>query len=154
MAVAFRLPSLTPRPASTDRPRLVIVEKTERRYLKIFSMVAVVAFVLMAVVILRVHMAQQQMRLDRLNYDISRARLHFDELRAERASLQSPENLIAEAKKIGLLPGRSTRIVDIPPAIAAEVAATVGKVDEDVVKEQETALDEFGRLKATVVNVP
>jgi cell division protein FtsL len=154
MAVAFRLPSLTPRPASTERPRLVIVEKTERRYLKIFSLVAVVAFVLMAVVILRVHMAQQQMRLDRLNYDISRARLHFDELRAERASLQSPENLIAEAKKIGLLPGRSTRIVDIPPAIAAEVAATVGKVDEDVVKEQETALDEFGRLKATVVNVP
>lgn len=154
MAVAFRLPSLTPRPASSERPRLVIVEKTERRYLKIFSLVAVVAFVLMAVVILRVHMAQQQMRLDRLNYDISRARLHFDELRAERASLQSPENLIAEAKKIGLLPGRSTRIVDIPPAIAAEVAATVGKVDEDVVKEQETALDEFGRLKATVVNVP
>lgn len=154
MAVAFRLPSLTPRPASTERPRLVIVENTERRYLKIFSLVAVVAFVLMAVVILRVHMAQQQMRLDRLNYDISRARLHFDELRAERASLQSPENLIAEAKKIGLLPGRSTRIVDIPPAIAAEVAATVGKVDEDVVKEQETALDEFGRLKATVVNVP
>ena len=154
MAVAFRLPSLTPRPASTERPRLVIVEKTERRYLMIFSLVAVVAFVLMAVVILRVHMAQQQMRLDRLNYDISRARLHFDELRAERASLQSPENLIAEAKKIGLLPGRSTRIVDIPPAIAAEVAATVGKVDEDVVKEQETALDEFGRLKATVVNVP
>jgi cell division protein FtsL len=154
MAVAFRLPSLTPRPASTERPRLVIVEKTERRYLKIFSLVAVVAFVLMAVVILRVHMAQQQMRLDRLNYDISRARLHFDELRAERASLQSPENLIGEAKKIGLLPGRSTRIVDIPPAIAAEVAATVGKVDEDVVKEQETALDEFGRLKATVVNVP
>lgn len=154
MAVAFRLPTFSPRPEQAERPRLVIVEQNERRYLKIISMVAVIAFVLMAVVILRVHMAQQQMRLDRLNYDISRARLHFDELRAERASLQSPENLIAEARKMGMLPGRSTRIVDIPAAVAAEVAATVGKVDEDVVKGQETALDEFGRLKATVVNVP
>lgn len=154
MAVAFRLPSFSPRPESAERPRLVLVEKDERRYLKIFSVVAVVAFVMMAVVILRVNMAQQQMRLDRLNYDISRARLHFDELRAERASLQSPENLIGEARKMGLLPGRSTRIVDIPASVAAEVAATVGKVDEDVVKESETALDEFGRLKATVVNVP
>lgn len=154
MAVAFRLPTFSPRPEQTERPRLVVVEQTERRYLKIMSVVGVIAVVLMAVVILRVHMAQQQMRLDRLNYDISRARLHFDELRAERASLQSPENLIAEARKMGMLPGRSTRIVDIPASVAAEVAATVGKVDEDVVKGQETALDEFGRLKATVVNVP
>ena len=154
MAVAFRLPQRAPRQPDAVRPRLVAVEKEDRRYLRIISIVTAVAIVLLMVVVLRVHMAQQQMRLDRLNYDISRARLHFDELRAERASLQSPEHLIAEAKKMGLLPGRSTRIVDIPATVAAEVAATVGKVDEDVFKESETALDEFGRLKASVVGAP
>jgi hypothetical protein len=106
------------------------------------------------VVALRAHMANQQMKIDSLNYDISRARLHFDTLRAERAALQSPEKLIANARAMGMVPSVSTRIIDIPAAVAAEVAATVGKVDSDVASAQESQLDEFGRLKVAVVGAP
>jgi hypothetical protein len=55
---------------------------------------------------------------------------------------------------MGMVPSQATRIVDIPASIAAEVAATVGKVDADVVGAQESQLDEFGRLKPAVVGAP
>jgi hypothetical protein len=106
------------------------------------------------VVALRAHMAQQQMKMDKLNYDISRAREHFDTLRAERASLQSPEVLTEQARIMGMVPSLGVTIVGIPAAVAAEVAATVGKVDPDVVAADESPLDEFGRLKKTVVGAP
>jgi hypothetical protein len=106
------------------------------------------------VVAVRAHMAQQQMKIDKLNYDISRAREHFDTLRAERASLQSPEVLTEQARVMGMVPSLGVTIVNIPPGIAAEVASTVGKVDADVVAANESPLDEFGRLKKTVVGAP
>ncbi|MFY8237840.1 MAG: hypothetical protein ACOVK5_01290, partial [Ilumatobacteraceae bacterium] len=100
------------------------------------------------------HMAQQEMRLDKLNYDISRAREHFETLRARRANMQSPELLIGQARTLGLVPSLGTRLIDIPAATAAEVAATVGKVDSDVIAHAESPLDEFGRMKATAVGGP
>lgn len=154
MAVAFRLPALAPRERGQVRTPLTIVPQEERRYFKVGLIVGAAALVLFGLATLQMHMAQQQMRLDKLNYDISRARQHFDELRAERASLQSPDHLMEASRQMGLMPGRSTTIVNIPASVAAEVAATVGKVDADVVKETETALDEFGRLKASVVGTP
>ncbi len=154
MAVAFRLPVIAPRERGQVRTPLTLVPQADRRFLKILSVVGLVLVVLFGLVALQVEMAQQQMRLDKLNYNISRARLHFDELRAERASLQSPEHLMEASRQLGLIPGRTTTIVNIPASIAAEVAATVGKVDEDVVKQTESPLDEFGRLKASVVGTP
>lgn len=154
MALAFRFPAvLVPRDGE-ERVVLSIVPESDRRYVRVF-IGAMVALMLMAlVVVLRVNMAHQQMRIDSLNYDISRARLHFDTLRAQRADLQSPEKLMENARAMGLVPSLSVRIIDIPPAIAAEVAATVGKVDADVAAAQESPLDEFGRLKPAVVGSP
>jgi hypothetical protein len=106
------------------------------------------------VVAVRAHMAQQQMKIDKLNYDISRAREHFDTLRAERASLQSPEVLTEQARAMGMVPSQGVTIVNVPAGIAAEVAATVGKVDADVVATSESPLDKFGRLKKTVEGAP
>ncbi len=154
MALAFRFPAvLVPRDGE-ERVVLSIVPESDRRYVRVF-IGAMVALMLMAlVVVLRVNMAHQQMRIDSLNYDISRARLHFDTLRAQRADLQSPEKLMESARSMGLVPSLSVRIIDIPPAIAAEVASTVGKVDADVAAAQESPLDEFGRLKPAVVGSP
>ena len=45
-------------------------------------------------------------------------------------------------------------LADLDMARAAEVAATVGKVDSDVVAHTESPLDEFGRMKAVVVGSP
>jgi hypothetical protein len=109
---------------------------------------------MLAIVTLNVNMAQQQMRLDRLNSDVSRARAHFEELRADRAQLQSPGHLMQEARVIGLVPAMATKTVNIPASVAAEVAATVGKIDTDITAHEESPLDKFGRLKAVVVGNP
>ena len=155
MAVAVKLPSLSaPREERDNRPKLVLVPQSERRYLRVFSVVALVVAVMFCIVALRAHMAQQEMRLDKLNYDITRARAHFETLRAERANLQSPGQLMNQAGLMGLVPSLGIRMVGIPAAVAAEVAATVGKVDSDVVAHTESPLDEFGRMKAVVVGTP
>ena len=155
VALAFRLPSVfVPKEESDERVKLTVVPRPEGVYVRVFVFVAVMIGVMGLVVALRAHMAQEQMRIDSLNYDISRARQHYDTLRAERAELQSPESLIASARAMGMVPSVSTRIIDIPATIAAEVAATVGKVDADVVAAHESPLDEFGRLKPSVVGSP
>jgi cell division protein FtsL len=155
VAVAVKLPALlSPREDRDNRPKLVLVPQSERRYLRVFSVMALVVAVMFCIVALRAHMAQQEMRLDKLNYDITRARAHFETLRAERANLQSPGQLMNQASLMGLVPSLGIRMVGIPAAVAAEVAATVGKVDSDVVAHTESPLDEFGRMKAVVVGTP
>ena len=154
MAVAFRFPSVLSPRLEDSRPRLTVVPKEDRRYIVLAVGAASVLLAMGLVVALRAHMAQQQMKMDKLNYDISRAREHFDTLRAERASLQSPEVLTEQARIMGMVPSLGVTIVGIPAAVAAEVAATVGKVDPDVVAADESPLDEFGRLKKTVVGAP
>jgi hypothetical protein len=155
MAVAVKLSALlAPREDRDDRPKLVLVPQSDRRYFRVFTVVALLVVVMFCIVSLRAHMAQQEMRLDKLNYDITRARAHFETLRAERANLQSPGQLMNQAGLMGLVPSFPIRMVAIPPAIAAEVAATVGKVDSDVVAHTESPLDEFGRMKAVVVGTP
>ena len=155
MAVAVKLPALlAPREDRDNRPKLVLVPQSDRRYLRVFTVVALVVVVMFCIVSLRAHMAQQEMRLDKLNYDITRARAHFETLRAERANLQSPGQLMNQASLMGLVPSLGIRMVGIPAAVAAEVAATVGKVDSDVATHTESPLDEFGRMKAVVVGTP
>jgi cell division protein FtsL len=154
MAVAFRFSSVLAPRHEDSRPRLTVVPKEDRRYVVFAIGAASVLLAMGLVVAVRAHMAQQQMKIDKLNYDISRAREHFDTLRAERASLQSPEVLTEQARAMGMVPSQGVTIVNIPAGIAAEVAATVGKVDADVVAANESPLDKFGRLKKTVVGAP
>jgi hypothetical protein len=155
MAVAVKLSALlAPREDRDDRPKLVLVPQSDRRYLRVFTVVALLVVVMFSIVSLRAHMAQQEMRLDKLNYDITRARAHFETLRAERANLQSPGQLMNQASLMGLVPSLGIRMVGIPASVAAEVAATVGKVDSDVATHTESPLDEFGRMKAVVVGTP
>ena len=154
MAVAFRFPSVLAPRFDESRPRLTVVPKEERRYIRLAAAVATVLIAMGMVVALRAHMAQQQMKIDKLNYNITRAREHFDSLRAERASLQSPEVLTLKAHEMGMVPSLGTTIVNVPSGIAAEVAATVGKVDSDVIASAESPLDEFGRIKNSVVGAP
>ena len=147
MALAERLlPALSP----VDGPDLRLVPRRSRRSVRISTVVGVVIGSLFVVVLLRTHMAQQQLRLDRLNSDIVRARNNFDRLRAERARFQSPAYLTERARAMGMVQGLDTNMVNIPVDIAVLVASGVGKVDVDVKSERTTHLDEFGRMKRTV----
>ena len=155
MAVAMKFAAvLAPREDRVSRPKLVLVPQSDRRYFRVITTVVLVGILMLGIVSLRAYMAQQEMHLDKLNYDITRARAHFETLRAERANLQSPGQLMNQAGLMGLVPSFGIRIVGIPASVAAEVAATVGKVDSDVVAHNESPLDEFGRMKAVVVGSP
>lgn len=158
MAVAFKLSSVIIGRDENDlaehRPTLVLVPGRARRGAGIVVTVVTIGACLLAVVALQTHMAQRQMRLDRVNSDIARARRHFETLRAERAELQSPTHLIARANQIGLVPGVIQKVVEIPADVAAEVVATTGKIDADVARSAESPLDEFGRIKTAVVGGP
>lgn len=158
MAAVVKLPSTSTGRRSAgqgvgdlDRPILTLVPRPRRRSVGVAAVIVVFGAVLFFVVALQTHMAQQQVRLDKINSDISRARRHFETLRAERAQLQSPTHLIARANEFGMVPGVNVRVVEVSAAIAAEVAANVGKIDEDVATSAESPLDEFGRLKPAVV---
>lgn len=158
MAAVVKLPAATVRrrpveqaAGAVDRPVLTLVPRPRARRVGVVAVIVVFGAVLFSVVALQTHMAQQQVRLDKINSDISRARRHFETLRAERAQLQSPTHLIARAHEFGMVPGVNVRVVEVPAAIAAEVAANVGKIDEDVAAATESPLDEFGRLKPAVV---
>lgn len=142
--------SLLPSLAPADRPDLRLVARRSTRSVRIGTVVAVVIGSLFLVVLLRTHMAQQQLRLDRLNSDIVRARNNFDRLRAERARFQSPAFLTERARAMGMVQGLDTNMVSIPADIAVLVASGVGKVDVDVRSERTTHLDEFGRMKRAV----
>lgn len=155
MAVAIKFPgAVAPREDRDNRPKLVLVPQGERRYVRVATVVVAVLIAMFSIVSLRAYMAQQEMQLDKMNYDITRARAHFETLRAERANLQSPGQLMNQASVMGLVPSFPIRVVGIPAAVAVEVAATVGKVDSDVVAHTESPLDEFGRMKAVVVGSP
>lgn len=154
MAVAFRFPSILVPGEETSRPKLTLVATEERKYVRAFVALAIFISSLFMVVALRATLADQQMKIDKLNYDISRARQHFDQLRADRARLQSPEQLTAQARVMGMVPSRGVRVISVPASVAAEVAATVGKVDADVVAPTQSPLDEFGYYKAKVAQNP
>jgi cell division protein FtsL len=161
MAVAFRFPSLIPTREISDREssrhrrdQLTVVERKQRRLLIAFVGPVVLFAAMFGATAMRSYIAGQQMHLDHVNSDIARARAHFDELRAERAQLQSPSHLMEVARQQGLVGAVGAQIVSIPADVAAQVAATVGKVDADVVSAQQSQLDAFGHLKATVENTP
>jgi len=162
MAVVFKLTSLSALREETQRggesegrrPVLTVVQGRASAGRKLVVSIIVASACLLGVVALQARMAQRQMQLDKINSDITRARQHFDTLRAQKAEMQSSTYLIARAHQIGLVPGVFQRVVEIPADIAAEVVATTGKIDDDVADAPESSLDKFGRLKPAVVGGP
>lgn len=147
-----RTPSRSRAPETSREPRpvLTVIEGGQRRYVRAMVVAVVTSSLMFGVVAGRAHMAAQQMKLDRLNSDVRRARSYFDELRAQRAELQSPEFLLPLVRAMGMVPSVGNKVVQVSPEVAAAVASTVGKVDSDIADAVESPLDEFGRIKASV----
>jgi hypothetical protein len=70
------------------------------------------------------------------------------------ALAHTSKNFALTVLNFSLVPAMATKTVNIPASIAAEVAATVGKIDADMTTHSESPLDKFGRLKAVVVGNP
>ena len=151
MAFALRIPSVLP---LRERTELTLVERPRRTGTTVFAVAAVVVGSLFVVTAMQTQMAERQMRIDKLNSDIVRARNNFDKLRAERARFQSPAYLTDRAAALGLVPSGQTKMVPVPDVIAVEVASGMGKVDSDVVASKESPLDQFGKMKRAVGDTP
>ena len=151
MAFALRIPNVLP---LRERAELTLVERPRRTGARAFALGVVVVGSMFAATALQTHMAERQMRIDKLNSDIMRARNNFDRLRAERARFQSPAYLTERATALGLVPSMETKMVPVPADIAVEVASGMGKVDSDVVASKESPLDQFGKMKRTAGDAP
>lgn len=156
MAVALRTATrehavVPERRKRTRDVTLTLVAAPESQpFVRRVALIGVGLFVLLASVVgLRTYMAQQQMILDRLTIDVSRARNFYDELRAERAALRSPEVLVQAASALGMVQAPpQSRFMEIPADVAAAVAASAGGLDTDVVSDDGTALATYGELKS------
>ena len=140
-------------PARKKRTRdvtLTLVATPESQpFVRRVALIGVGLFVLLSAVVgLRTYMAQQQMVLDRLTIDVSRARNFYDELRAERAALRSPEVLVQAASALGMVQAPpQPRFMEIPADVAATIAASAGGLDDDVAVGTGSPLAEYGELK-------
>jgi len=143
-----------PRKKAAQRPNLVVVRQQRRRVNRSAVILASLVAMMFAVVSLRIYMAQQQVKLDQLNQDVTKARQYFDQLRAERSNLQSPSVLMEQAKVLGMEPAVKTKIIAVSPEVAAVVAATVGKIDEDFLGPSQSPLVRFGEVKSQVGRTP
>lgn len=147
-------PSGAPSRKRSPRPNLVVIEQQKRRVSKSVKVITSVLLVMFAVVGLRIYMAQQQVKLDQLNQDVTKARQYFDQLRAERSQLQSPSVLLEQARALGMEPAVKIKIIAVSPDAAAAVAATVGEVDESFRGPVTSPLVQFGEMKSRVGLTP
>jgi len=145
----------TQRPAApVDRPQLVVVQRGGRVVGVVMVVAAVLCGLLFFAALLRTELAKQQMRLDGLNRSVVMARDHYNDLRHERAFLESPGRLSSEAAKLGMKPAGNARFIPVDADIVATVLASTGDLMDRVADQETSPLDEFGRIKSEVDGAP
>lgn len=138
----------------TSRPRLVVVERGSRLVWVISLSALGLCCLLFFTAILRTELAKQQLRLDNLNRSVVMARDHYNDLRHERAFLESPGRLSSEAAKLGMKPAGNARFVPVDADVVATVLASTGDLMDRVAEEATSPLDQFGRIKSEVDGAP
>ncbi len=81
---------------------------------------------MLALTIFEIRIAQNQLELDRTNSRVDQAQLQFDQLRKLNAQLRSPDRLVAEATKAGMVPGRNGDVPDRRPGNGRRGASCAG----------------------------
>jgi hypothetical protein len=77
----------------------------------------VTVFALVTAVVFHVVLAQNQMQLDRLNVQIAKAQRTYEQRRLTASLLASPQRVIQEAERLGLvLPSEAAQLLYVPNA--------------------------------------
>lgn len=119
------------RPDVPSRPALRVASYTRSGRVATFAVLATI-FTLVSAVVFHVILAQGQLQLDSLSRDISAARREYEQRRLETSILASPERIIQEAQRLGLVmppdPPTYLQVVGAkaPPAEGGETATTLG----------------------------
>lgn len=129
--------------------------KATRRFISVVAFFMVLALgVMFAVVAVQTHIAETQMRIDRLDAQIAQERARYDELRLERSSLREPGLLVEQAKAIGMIPGNGVKFTSVDPLTVAEVLVATGGVDPELLANAHDPLANYGAVKATIGSRP
>jgi cell division protein FtsL len=123
---------IQPRPL---RPPLRVVPPGERSArarqrrarLLVFAGASILATVVFGLVGVHVSLAQNQLRLDRLNVRSAAEASKYESLRLQVAQLESPSHIVDEARKQGMVspPGITYLLPPPAPAPASSTATTV-----------------------------
>ena len=130
-----------------ERPALRVVQPGElspkvrrRRAGAAAVLTIIVVFVgLFGLAVCQAIMAQNQMRLDRLDAEVADAQARYQRMRLRVAQLESPERIVAAAQeRLGMVPPATVRYLSPSGAVADEVHAATAPPDE---LDRDTGLD-------------
>jgi len=115
------------------RPDLRLVETVHvKRFSLVTSALVIIASVLASIVVFQTVIAEQQLRLDKVTTDVRLARIHYDELRQQRAELRAPDYLREKAMMLGMSQGVSAEFEVVPADVVASVIAATGDMDKQI----------------------
>jgi len=116
-----------------ERPDLRLVETVHvKRFSLVTSALVIIASVLASIVVFQTVIAEQQLRLDKVTTDVRLARIHYDELRQQRAELRAPDYLREKAMMLGMSQGVSAEFEVVPADVVASVIAATGDMDKQI----------------------
>ena len=150
-----RAPASGARPS--QRPALSLVN-TRPRWPAVAGGVILLAVMaaMLGAAVFHTQLAERQLEIDQLERSVDEERGRFDELRRDRAVLRSPQRIADEAEALGMVPGRTSRFVDIDPMQLAIQLAAAGVTDDDTqrVIVETGPLDQFRDVKSVSVGQP
>lgn len=116
------------RPAATETTTPTMTLVAGRRRYTWFAVLATMLLMSLMVGAVLIHttVAERQLQIDELEYGVRENAATFDELRAQRAELRSPQRLANEAGALGMAPGVESSYVDVDPALNARMIALSG----------------------------
>jgi len=126
------VPQIQPRKQQSGS-HLRVVPQPETNRSRTVSKATLVVLLLcgftIAVIVFQATIAEQQLRLDSLTRDLRAAEQHYDNLRQQRAELLMPSRLREEAVMMGMYQGLSTKFLEVPADVVAEVKASTSKMN-------------------------
>ncbi len=157
LALPLLRDSAPKRAKKAQRPALAVVPK-RRRWPAVLAGIAwsLVFFGLMGAAVFHTQLAERQLRLDRIERQVTAERERFDELRYERAELRSPVRLASSATALGMHRGAASTFVSVTPEAVARQLAAAGPIGDHAVQIviHTDPLDQFRAVKNVTEGEP
>lgn len=137
------------------RPALAVVPRRRLAANAAALGVVVIGVLMLSAVVLHTRLAERQLRIDRLEEQVSENRGAFDVLRQQRAELRAPTRLAAESSRLGMVDAPRSDFVTADPYAYAQVLAAIGTVDNGHGDLQvDDPLDQVRRVRAADFAAP
>ena len=142
---------------AAERPSLTVVPRRRRWPALVGALAWSLVFLgLLGAAVFHTQLAERQLRLDRLDRQVSAERERFDELRYERAELRSPVRLADAASALGMYRGEASTFVAVTSEAVARQLAAAGAIGDNAVQIliHTDPLDQFRAVKSVTEGEP